>query len=382
MPEVPPSSLLSPAQRRTVAAALTILAVLGAAAALLLTIVGLGRILAFLAPVLWPLATAGILALILRPLVLFLERRLGLPRLRAVLLLYAGTALACGLALALVLPAVLRQLAELIEALPGLWRSATDFVATRYPEWRALMEHYLSLPQVRPIADSLSEEGKNLLGHLLPSLQSAFGGARSVFAFFTHLAIIPVYLFLFLLASPPERAVWERQLSFLSPGLSADLVFLGHEFVTIIESFFRGQILIGLGMGVIGAVGFSLIGLKFGLVIGLAVGLLNIVPYLGSIIGLGVALPLAFFQPGGGWALVGLVLLVKALVQAAEAWILTPRILGHQTGLHPLAIIVAVFFWGTVLDGILGMLLAVPLTAFVVTAWRLVKHKYLPDASA
>ena len=93
--------------------------------------------------------------------------------------------------------------------------------------------------QAESIADSLAEEGRNLLARLLPSMQSAFGGARSIFAFFTHLAIIPVYLFLFLLASPPERSVWERQLSFLSPGLRADLVFLGHEFVAIIESFFR-----------------------------------------------------------------------------------------------------------------------------------------------
>lgn len=361
---------------------MTLLAVLASAAALLLAFAGLGRVLAFLAPVLWPLATAGILALILRPVVLLLERRLGLRRFHAVVLLYGSCLLTFGIALGLLLPAVLRQLAELIEALPALWRDATDFVGTRYPEWRALMERYLSLPHVRPIADSLTEEGRNLLSHLLPSLQAAFGGARSVFGFFTHLAIVPVYLFLFLLASPPAKATWERQLSFLTPGLRDDLVFLVHEFVAIIESFFRGQILIGLAMGILGAVGFSLIGLKFGLVLGLAVGLLNIVPYLGSIIGLGVALPLALFQPGGGWQLVGLVLLVKALVQAAEAWVLTPRILGHSTGLHPLAIIVAVFFWGTVFDGILGMLLAVPLTAFFVTTWRLLKHKYLPDASA
>lgn len=382
MPEAPPDPLLSTAQRRVVAASLTLLAVLAALAALLLACAGLGSVLAFLAPVLWPLATAGILALILRPVVQVLGRRLALRRLHAVLLLYGSCVLACVLVLALVLPAVLRQLAELVEALPVLWRDATDYVGARYPEWRALMERYLALPHVRPIADSLTEEGRNLLGHLVPSLQAAFGGARSVFVFFTHLAIVPVYLFLFLLATPPSAAEWERQLTFLSPRLRSDLVFLGHEFVAIIESFFRGQILIGLGMGVLGAIGFSLIGLKFGLVLGLAVGLLNIVPYLGSIIGLGIALPLALLQPGGGWQLVGLVLLVKALVQAAEAWVLTPRILGHSTGLHPLAIIFAVFFWGTVLGGILGMLLAVPLTAFVVTAWRLVKHKYLPDASS
>jgi predicted PurR-regulated permease PerM len=104
---------------------------------------------------------------------------------------------------------------------------------------------------------------------------------------------------------------------------------------------------------------------------------LNIVPYLGTIIGLAVTLPLAFFQPGGGWQLVGLVLLVKIVVQNIEGWFLTPQIMGHRTGLHPVAIIVAIFFWSTALDGLLGLVLAIPLTAFIVTAWRLARRKYL-----
>ena len=99
-------------------------------------------------------------------------------------------------------------------------------------------------------------------------------------------------------------------------------------------------------------------------------------PYLGSITGLAVTLPLAFLQPGGGWRLVGLVLLVKIVVQAVEGWVLTPKIMGDRTGLHPVTIIVAIFFWGTAFDGVLGMLLAIPLTAFFVTAWRLAKQKY------
>jgi len=67
---------------------------------------------------------------------------------------------------------------------------------------------------------------------------------------------------------------------------------------------------------------------------------------------------------------------VKVVVQAIEAWLLTPRIMGHRTGLHPVVIIVAIFFWGTALGGVLGMVLAVPLTAFFVTTWRLLKRKY------
>jgi len=119
------------------------------------------------------------------------------------------------------------------------------------------------------------------------------------------------------------------------------------------------------------------VGLRFGLLIGLTCGLLNIIPYFGTIVGMGTALPIAFLQPGGGWGLVGLVIIVQVIVQNIEGWYLTPRIMGHRTGLHPAAIIFSLFFWGAALGGLLGMILAIPLSAFFVTAWRLVRHKYL-----
>jgi predicted PurR-regulated permease PerM len=154
------------------------------------------------------------------------------------------------------------------------------------------------------------------------------------------------------------------------------VAFLVREFLGILVAFFRGQLIIGLIMGIFLALGFSLAGLKFGFAIGLLTGLLNIVPYLGSILGLSVALPLGFFQEGGGFTLVAVCLGIFAAVQALEGWVLTPRIMGQRTGLHPVAIIVAVFFWGKALGGILGMMLAVPLTAFLVTVWRFVRRKY------
>jgi len=107
----------------------------------------------------------------------------------------------------------------------------------------------------------------------------------------------------------------------------------------------------------------------------------DIIPYLGSILGLSVALPLAYLQPDGGLHLVGICVAVFAAVQLLEGWVLTPRIMGRQTGLHPVAIIVAVFFWGQALGGVLGMMLAVPLTAFFVTAWRFVRHKHSPPGN-
>ena len=119
---------------------------------------------------------------------------------------------------------------------------------------------------------------------------------------------------------------------------------------------------------------------RFLFVVDLGLGAVGLAQPLGSILGLSVALPLAFLQPEGGLTLVTVCAGVFIAVQAIEGWFLTPRIMGRQTGLHPVVIIVAIFFWGQALGGVLGMMLAVPLTAFFVTAWRFVRRKYFTAA--
>ncbi|MEE8525065.1 MAG: AI-2E family transporter, partial [Thermoanaerobaculia bacterium] len=154
---------------------------------------------------------------------------------------------------------------------------------------------------------------------------------------------------------------------------------LAHEFVEIIVAFFRGQLLIAFLQGLLFAVGFWAVGLNYGFILGLLLGFLNIIPYLGSIVGLGVTLPLAFFQEGGGLSTVAAVMVVFTVVQMIEGNLLTPKIMGDQTGLHPMVIIVAVFFWGSALNGITGLVLAIPLTAFFVVFWRLAREKYIQE---
>lgn len=372
----PSPPLLTASQRRTAGFAITLLALLGSAALLIAAIVVLGRLVSFFAGVLWPLAVAGVLALILRPLVDLLEIRWRFRRLIAVALLYVTVLLLLAGAIVLIVPPLVEQLIEFIAYLPEFWAGASDYLERNYPQWMAFAEKQLASPSVRKVVDGLAAEAQSLLGHTLPSLRAAFGGLFGLVGFAAHVTVIPVYLFFFLLAQSKPTRDLETHMPFLVPDIRTDVVFLAEEFVGIVVAFFRGQLLIGLTMGVLLAAGLTAVGLKFGLFIGLALGLLNIVPYLGTIFGLAIALPLAFFQPDGGWQLVGLVLLVEIIVQCIESWVLTPKIMGHQTGLHPVAIIVAIFFWGTAFGGVLGMLLAIPLTAFFVTAWRLAKRKY------
>ena len=373
--ESPP--LLTASQRRIVGVGLTLLALYGSATLLITGFVALARLVEFFSSVLWPLAVAGVFALILRPVVEWLQRRLHLRRLFAVLALYGVFLLVVAGVLLLVVPPLVEQLLNFIAYLPTLWGNIAQYVQDHYPQWVELAHRQLEARGLPNLTDAIGNQSKEFLAHALPSLRAAFGGLLDVFAFVTHIAIIPVYLLFLLLARETPQPDVARHLTFLQPGVREDIDALAREFVAIIETFFRGQLLIAGCMAALYAIGFTAIGLKFGLLIGLAIGLLNIVPYLGTIIGLGTALPLAYFQPGGGWQLVGLVLVVKLLVQCVESWVLTPKIMGHRTGLHPATIIFAIFFWGVAFGGILGMVLAVPLTAFFVTVWRLLKRKYL-----
>lgn len=382
MSEINEPRLLTPGQRRLVGFALGLVALLGTIALLVGVFVVLSFLVGHFSGVLWPLAVAGIIALIMRPVVELLERKLKLRRLSAVIVLYGIFVLILTGGLMLITPPLITQLIAFIAYIPDFWHNAVDYVQQNYPEWIQLINKQLENEKVRRAVDGLLSEFKQLTTHALPTLKSAGHGVLGVFGFAAHLAVVPIYLFFFLLSNREPTKNLEKQMPFLKPSVRDDVVFLVREFIAIIVAFFRGQLLIGLIMGAMLAVGFTVVGLKFGLIIGLVLGILNIVPYLGTIIGLSIALPLALLQPNGGMPLVALVLLVFVIVQNIEGWFLTPKIMSDRTGLHPVAIIVSIFFWGTALNGILGMVLAIPLTAFFVTAWRLVKRKYFQPEAA
>jgi predicted PurR-regulated permease PerM len=183
-------------------------------------------------------------------------------------------------------------------------------------------------------------------------------------------AFVPLYLFFALLAGDRIQTHLRDLLSVFGPEAEREIFYLITVFVNYITAFFRGQLVIALIMGVLYAIGFTIIGLKGAIFLGLFLGMLNIVPYLGAIVGLATALPIAYVQPDGGLALVGFALLVFAVVQSIESLLLTPKIMADRSGLHPAIVVISIFFWGALIGGLVGMILAVPLSAFVATVWR------------
>jgi predicted PurR-regulated permease PerM len=369
---------LNPQQQRIVAAGITTLAAGVVIAALILFFVYSVRFLGHFSNVFLPLAVAGVLALVLEPWFDWLKNSAKLPNVLALIVVFLSMLLPITLIVVFFGGIISDQLAELIDQMPELWHRFIAWLKERRPQ----IDHFFRENTLgEKISQTVKQPGgltADVVNYLLGSMASASSGIASGVASLMSWAIAPVYLIFFLLMPTlrPE-ALSPASFPFLKEGTAKDLVYLFTEFVQLVVSFFRGQIIIALLQGILFAVGFSLVGLKYGAVLGLMLGFLNIVPYLGSMIGLAVTLPTAWFQVGGGWELVLMVVLVFSLVQMIESYFLTPKIMGDRTGLHPLTIIVAIFFWGSALGGILGMILAIPLTAFLVVLWRLMREKYI-----
>lgn len=368
---------LKPYQRKLLASAVGLIAsviILGFLFGILLL---LKMFTTTFASVLWPLATAGIISMILRPIVVWSETRLKFSRIQSIIGIYLLVFVVLVLGLSFLLPLLFEQTTLFIHRLPVIWSNVNEAVVMRFPTIENFVIDVIGEDRFDSYKAALATQLDSTLELLPSAAQDVFSKFTQVISIGTGLAIMPVYLFFFLKTDRDVTLDLDNQLSFLKKEVRADIVFLIREFAGSIEAFFRGQILIGFIIGVLLAILFTSFGVNFGIGLGLLIGALNIIPYLGTIIGLGTVLPIAYFQPDGGLTLMLFALGSFIVVQVIEGYVLTPRIMGEKTGLHPMTIIIAIFFWGVALDGLLGMVLAIPLTAFFVVAWRLAKMKYL-----
>lgn len=373
--------MFSSIQKRIIAAGGTALAAVILLATLFFLFVLFQRFIGNFQSVLLPLAIAAILATLLRPIVTFCETRTRISRLGGIVLLYLLVVLSLLAITFYCLPGILNQLGELLQAAPGILEKFLHYARENAPTIWSWLEGQLGQAPDAYLQGLMSEHSellKNGLGQLQSSAGSLLGFVGSAFSSIAAYSIIPVYLFFILNG---QRDIWkdiDQQLSFLPSERRDDLVFLARQFSDILVAFFRGQIIIGLLLGVVLAAGFALVGLKFGIVLGLVLGLLNIIPYLGTMLGIVTVLPLAYFQQDGGSQLILYCAVVFAIGQLLTDYLFTPRVMGNKTGMGPMLIIFSVFFWGTALGGLLGMILAIPLTAFFLVFWRLARDKYLP----
>ena len=381
--EQKPAISFSDRQNGIVAAGITVLCATLVTAFVTLILWGLYSLLSAISVVLTPLLVALILTLLLKPYYQWLYTHLRQTHLLAIPTLFLSILVPAGLLFFFFGSLFVSQLVALFEYLPALFERISDTLTASNPSLNAFLTKFgleEKLPLLTdPQAFIASLIEKISVGDMGDMALSYGMDAIKYLVSLVGWLVVPVYLIYFLTAEPFSGKNAENFLPFLKPSTRKDVSYLIDEFFLIIVAFFRGQVVIAFIQGILLGLGFWLVGLPYGLLIGLTLGCFNLVPYLGNIIGLAVTLPMAVFGEGGSGLRLGLVLAVFCVVQVVDAYFITPRIQGKKTGLNDVAIIFSLLFWGVVFKGILGVLLAIPLSAFIVVFWRLLKNKYIKE---
>jgi predicted PurR-regulated permease PerM len=327
-----------------------------------------GWLIYLLAPVLTPFVAAGLLAYIGDPLADFLQKR-KIPRTLAVVIVFILTFLFLGLLVLLVGPLATTQIGALFNALPEIAHQLEEV-------WLPTVLRWLNLESGNDIGIGafLSRYG-DMVGSWSGKLLLGVGKSGGVLAAAViSLFLIPILTFYML-------RDWDSFISHLGalvPNSQRDTIFgLARETNDVLGAFLRGQLLVMLALAAIYSLGLTLVGLNFAIAIGVVAGLVSFVPYLGFVIGIGLAGLTVVLEPNPLLNLAG-VIATFIIAQLIEGSLLTPKLVGDRIGLHPVLVIFAVVAGGQ-LFGFFGILLALPAAAVLSVLIRFAYHRYLKE---
>jgi predicted PurR-regulated permease PerM len=195
-------------------------------------------------------------------------------------------------------------------------------------------------------------------------LKQSIGGFLGVTGFLLSLVMVPIYLFFLLKESPAIERRWREYLPLRNSPVKNEVAAVLSQINNYIIAYFRGQLLVCLIDGTLIGTSLYFTGLNFAPLIGVLVVILTMIPYIGIIL---CWIPAVLIAAGqwGDWIHPVTVTLVFVVVQNLEAVFIAPRIVGNSVGLHPMTVIVSIFVWGLLIGGLLGPILAVPLTATI-----------------
>jgi predicted PurR-regulated permease PerM len=195
-------------------------------------------------------------------------------------------------------------------------------------------------------------------------LKRSIGGFLGIAGFLLSLILVPIYLFFLLKEKPRIEERWKDYLPLRASPLKDEVAEVLSQINSYVVAYFRGQLLVCLVDGILIGTALTLFGLNFAPLLGAMVVVLTMIPYIGIIICWAPAVLIAAFQWGDWLHPIG-VTLIFIIIQNLEGMFYAPRIVGNYVGLHPMTVIVSIFVWGLLIGGVLGPLLAVPLTATI-----------------
>jgi predicted PurR-regulated permease PerM len=325
---------------------------------------GFGWVVQKLSSVLLPLAFAGILAFLLDPVVDFFQRR-KISRIGAIIMVFLLVVGAILILLATIVPQIVIEITDLAKNVPGFWDKVVAWVKdlleriSQNEAWQTRIDTATAELEAR--AADLGALVASKLPAVTGWLFERLGRAASWIGLIVGFALVPVYLFYFLLEKQGITGKWTDYLPVQESTVKQELVFFINSVNDALIVFFRGQVLVAMCVGALTAIGFTLIGLNYGLLLGVMTGILGIIPYLGVMMSFVPAVIIGIVQ-FGDWR-IALVVGVFVAVQFLEGMVISPKIIGDRVGMHPLTIIIAVITGTTLLGGIVGGILAIPITA-------------------
>ncbi|MEO1199849.1 MAG: AI-2E family transporter [Pseudomonadota bacterium] len=321
-----------------------------------------------LSDVLLPFVAGLAIAYLLNPLVGRIEK-LGTNRIVACVVVFALFFLVIGLALVAIVPPLTDQIVSFAARLPQLIDQFEAFGRQIYDQWLGQLLDGAGTD----LQGNLSGLAQNAVAWLIGLFNSLWSGGMAVVNLLALMTVTPVVAFYLLMDWPRLIASVDDKL----PREHRDTIRrLAAEMDDALAGFVRGQGLVCLLLGGFYAIGLTLLGLNFGLMIGLFAGLVSFVPYVGTILGFVLSMSVAIVQFWPDWPWIAAVAVVFAAGQFMEGNILQPKLVGSHVRLHPVWLMFALFAFGY-LYGFVGMLLAVPIAALIGVLVRFGVAQYL-----
>jgi len=317
--------------------------------------------------VLLPFLVGWLLAYLLQPIVHFFQYKLKFKsRLLSVivtLLLFIGFFVGLGFIL---VPIIIDE-TQTVVGLINSYIQRTDINAILPLAWQNQLKEFLSRFDLQTLVQS--ENFLSILKKVLPGVWNFVSGSFNFILSWAVLIIVFLYLFFILMDYERISTKWIE----LVPQKYRSMVW---QIVQDIEDgmnrYFRGQALVAMCVGILHMIGLSIIGLPMSILMGLTIGILNLVPYL-ELLGIIPCFFLAVLKSAetgqNFWLVVLSIAIVWLTVQAIQDLILVPKIMGKVTGLHPALILLSLSIWGALL-GLAGMIIALPITSLILSYYR------------
>ena len=332
-----------------------------------LCIVGGILLVDYLSGVLLPFLVACVFAYMLNPMVEFNCRMLRMKnRVLPTVLTLFEIAMVVTVAVYIVYPLIVSEVAELVE----MMRQYNEINTNGKYLSESIHEFIRENVNIEDISKYLTREQLvNVVTATANKTWSFVGSTLSVVFAVLGWLVVLLYLIFLLIDYPKIKNGFQKA---IPPRFKNTVWQVMQDVGTVVERYFRGQSLIALVVGILYSIGFVVVGLPLGLVFGLFVGVLNLVPYL-QVVSFPVAFVLCLVDSittgGNFWVMLLEVAIVYIVVQIIQDMFITPKIMGKQMGINPVFVFLSLSVWGVLL-GFIGLIVALPLTALIISYYK------------